>query len=235
MIQVQPETLERGGIRLEPLTADHAQGLSAAVADGHLWELWFVAVPEVETMPAYIETALKGQRDGTMLPWAVRDLETGSIIGCTRYHDIVPTIDRVEIGYTWYAQSRQRSHVNTTCKLLLLEYAFDRLGCKVVGLRTDGFNFRSQRRSKRWEPRKMGCSGTMGLGATALRGTSSCTASSPRSGRTCGATWSFGFTGIELRSDTISPGRARRTGTRTQRRSIPPRFARLSAPPRSCK
>ena len=80
-----------------------------------------------------------------MLPWAVRDLASGAIIGTTRYHDIVPAIDRVEIGYTWYGQSRQRTFVNTTCKLLLLGHAFDALGCKVVGLRTDGFNFRSQR------------------------------------------------------------------------------------------
>ena len=96
-------------------------------------------------MRAYVAEALKGQRDGHMLPWAVRDLASGTIIGSTRYHDIVPGIDRVEIGHTWYAQSRHRTHVNTTCKLLLLGHAFDTLGCQVVGLRTDTFNFRSQR------------------------------------------------------------------------------------------
>ena len=80
-----------------------------------------------------------------MLPWVVRDAGSGEIIGSTRYHDIVPAIDRVEIGYTWYRESRQRTAVNTTCKLLLLAHAFDTLGCKVVGLRTDNFNFRSQR------------------------------------------------------------------------------------------
>jgi RimJ/RimL family protein N-acetyltransferase len=96
-------------------------------------------------MAAYIATALQGQRDGHMLPWAVRDQASGEIIGSTRYHDIVPAIDRVEIGYTWYRESRQRTAVNRTCKLLLLAHAFDTLGCKVVGLRTDNFNFRSQR------------------------------------------------------------------------------------------
>ena len=96
-------------------------------------------------MPAYVATALQGQRDGHMLPWVVRDLSTGAIVGSTRYHDIVPAIDRVEIGYTWYAERCQRTHVNTTCKLLLLTHAFETLGCKVVGLRTDNFNFRSQR------------------------------------------------------------------------------------------
>ena len=80
-----------------------------------------------------------------MLPWAVRNLASGTIVGSTRYHDIVADIDRVEIGYTWYAKSWQRSHVNTSCKLLLLTHAFETLGCKVVGLRTDKFNFASQR------------------------------------------------------------------------------------------
>ena len=145
MIKVQPVTLERDGIRLEPLTSDHESALISAASDGRLWELWFTTVPFPEAMPAYIATALAGQRDGHMLPWAVRDLEGDTIIGSTRYHDIVPAIDRVEIGYTWYSKSRQRSAVNTTCKLLLLAHAFDTLGCKVVGLRTDNFNFRSQR------------------------------------------------------------------------------------------
>jgi N-acetyltransferase len=145
MINVQPATLERDGLRLEPLTIEHHDALITAASDGNLWELWFTAIPKPEGMQTYIADALKGQRDGHMLPWVVRDLASGEIIGTTRYHDIVPAIDRVEIGYTWYAQSRQRSSVNTTCKLLLLEHAFDALRCAVVGLRTDNFNFRSQR------------------------------------------------------------------------------------------
>jgi RimJ/RimL family protein N-acetyltransferase len=145
MIIVQPVTLEGRGIRLEPLTTTHHDALAAAAADGSLWELWFTSVPAPGGTQAYIADALKGQQDGHMLPWAVRDLATGAIVGTTRYHDIVASIDRVEIGYTWYAQSRQRSSLNTTCKLLLLTHAFDTLGCKVVGLRTDNFNFRSQR------------------------------------------------------------------------------------------
>jgi RimJ/RimL family protein N-acetyltransferase len=144
MIIVQPVTLEGRGIRLEPLTTNHHDALAAAAADGNLWELWFTSVPAPGDTQAYIGDALKGQQDGHMLPWAVRDLATDAIVGTTRYHDIVASIDRVEIGYTWYGQSRQRSNVNTTCKLLLLTHAFDTLGCKVVGLRTDNFNFRSQ-------------------------------------------------------------------------------------------
>ena len=145
MIEPRPIVLEGGGIRLEPLAEDHHPALADAAADGRLWDLWFTAIPPPEGMRAYVADALKGQRDGHMLPWAVRELASGSIIGSTRYHDIVREIDRVEIGYTWYAQSRQRTHVNSTCKRLLLAHGFEALGCKVIGLRTDGFNFRSQR------------------------------------------------------------------------------------------
>ncbi|HMB81875.1 MAG TPA: GNAT family protein [Vicinamibacterales bacterium] len=142
---MQSVTLEGGGIRLEPLTEGHHDALEAAAADGKLWELWFTAVPFPGGMQKYIADALNGQQDGHMLPWAVRDVASGAVIGTTRYHDIVAAIDRVEIGHTWYAASRQRTHVNTTCKRLLLAHAFETLGCKVVGLRTDNFNFRSQR------------------------------------------------------------------------------------------
>ena len=145
MIKPVPVVLERGDIRLEPMTEEHVPGLQKAARDGALWELWFTAVPAPDETEAYVTTALRGLRDGHMLPWVVRDLQSGEVIGSTRYHDIVAAIDRVEIGYTWYAESRQRSHVNTTCKLMLLTHAFDTLGCKVVGLRTDNFNFASQR------------------------------------------------------------------------------------------
>jgi RimJ/RimL family protein N-acetyltransferase len=145
MITVQPVALEGHGIRLEPLADEHHAALADAAADGRLWELWFTFIPPPEEMRGYVADALAGQRDGHMLPWVVRDAVTGEVLGTTRYHDIAPRIDRVEIGYTWYRASRQRSNVNTTCKLLLLSHAFDTLGCAVVGLRTDNFNFRSQR------------------------------------------------------------------------------------------
>jgi RimJ/RimL family protein N-acetyltransferase len=145
MIDIQPVTLEGHGVRLEPLDYKHEQGLALAAADGKLWDLWFTSVPEPEQTRSYIDYALAGQTAGHMLPFVVRDLTTGAIVGTTRYHDIVAEIDRVEIGWTWYASSRQRSHVNTACKLLLLGHAFETLGCKVVGLRTDNFNFASQR------------------------------------------------------------------------------------------
>ena len=144
MIDPRPVTLEGHGMRLEPLSLVQAQALAEAATDGRLWELVFTSVPAPGAETAYIQTALDGYRDGHMLPWVVRDLRDGSIVGSTRYHDIVASIDRVEIGYTWYAKRCQRSHVNTSCKLLLLSHAFDTLGCKVVGLRTDILNTRSQ-------------------------------------------------------------------------------------------
>jgi RimJ/RimL family protein N-acetyltransferase len=143
--QIVPVTLEGHGVRLEPLEPAHADPIAEAVRDGELWRLWFTGVPQPDQAVAYVASALEGQRAGSMLPWAVRELASGDIVGSTRYHDIVPAIDRVEIGYTWYAARWQRSHVNTACKLLLLQHAFDTLGCLVVGLRTDNFNFASQR------------------------------------------------------------------------------------------
>ena len=145
MIHPKPATLEGHGVRLEPLTREHEKPLIEAARDGRLWELFFTSVPEPEKTRAYIDAALEGQEKGEFLPWAVRDLKSGAIVGSTRYHDIIPATDRVEIGWTWYAARCQRTHVNTACKLLLFEYGFEKLGCKVVGLRTDNFNFRSQR------------------------------------------------------------------------------------------
>jgi RimJ/RimL family protein N-acetyltransferase len=156
MISLQPTTLESHGIRLEPLTTDHESALREAATDGQLWELWFTAVPEPDKVSTYIATALEGQNVGHMLPWAVRELTNGKIVGSTRYHDVIAAVDRVEIGYTWYAKSWQRTHVNTTCKLLLFQHAFEDVGCKVVGLRTDNFNFASQRAIERLGARKDG-------------------------------------------------------------------------------
>lgn len=144
MISLVPVTLEGHGVRLEPLAREHHDGLVAAARDGELWTLWYTSVPEPGQTHAYIAAALAGQEAGHMLPWAVRDLAHDTIVGTTRYHDIVSAVDRVEIGYTWYARRCQKSHVNTACKLLLLGHAFEHLRCAVVGFRTDNFNFASQ-------------------------------------------------------------------------------------------
>jgi RimJ/RimL family protein N-acetyltransferase len=156
VIQLKPVVLEGHGVRLEPLAEAHHDGLVAAASDGRLWELWFTGVPRPEETRAYIADAQAGQEKGHMLPWAVRELGSGALVGSTRYHDVLAAIDRVEIGYTWYARRWQRSHVNTSCKLLLLAHAFDELGCQVVGLRTDHFNFASQRAIEALGARKDG-------------------------------------------------------------------------------
>lgn len=145
MIVLTPTVLEARGVRLEPMTLDHEEELAEAARDGELSKLFFTFVPEPDEVRAYIEAALQGQADGHMLPWVVRDLESGEVAGTTRYHDVLPAVDRVEIGYTWYRPRWHRTHMNTTCKMMLLAHAFDTVGCTVVGLRTDGLNLRSQR------------------------------------------------------------------------------------------
>jgi len=144
-----PVVLQAHGVRLEPLTIEHGPGLRAAAADGELWNLRVTSVPRPEDTDAYVAQALELQTRGERLPWAVVDAASARVIGCTSYHDIVPAVRRVEIGYTWYARSVQRSHVNTTAKLLLMAHAFDTLGCNVVGWRTDIFNLASQQAIER--------------------------------------------------------------------------------------
>lgn len=153
MIDVQALTLEMNGVRLEPLALHHADGLRAAAADGKLWELRITSVPEPEQVEAYIAAALAS---ANRRAFAVVDASTGKVLGSTSYHDIVESVDRVEIGWTWYAKSAQRSHVNSTCKMLLLSHAFDALGCAVVGLRTDNFNYASQQAIERLGAKKDG-------------------------------------------------------------------------------
>jgi RimJ/RimL family protein N-acetyltransferase len=153
MIHVDPVTLEFNGVRLEPLALHHLDGLRAAAADGELWNLRITSVPEPQDTEAYIRTALEMNN---RVAFAVVDASSDTVIGTTSYHDIMPAIDRAEIGYTWYAKSRQRSHVNTSCKLLLLSHAFDTLGCAVVGLRTDNFNYASQAAIERLGAKKDG-------------------------------------------------------------------------------
>ena len=141
---VQPVTLAARGVELIPLAISHEAGLRAAAADGELWKLRIASVPEPEQTLAYIESALAGRETGQRFPFTVRDQASGTVLGSTSYHDIVAATKRVEIGHTWYAASCQRTHVNTTCKLLMLTHAFETLECNVVGWRTDNFNFASQ-------------------------------------------------------------------------------------------
>lgn len=156
MRKPEPVTLRAQSLRLEPMTADHAAGIDAAAADGELWNLRVTSVPAPGEAPGYIATALKGLQEGHMLPFVVVDDASGRVIGTTRYHDIVPAVERLEIGYTWYGKSWQRTHVNTTCKLALMTHAFETLGARLVGWRTDNYNFASQKAIERLGARKDG-------------------------------------------------------------------------------
>jgi N-acetyltransferase len=146
-------TLRHGGVRLKPLTLAHEPGLRQAALDGELWKLRITSVPEPENTRAYIETALN---TADRFAFAVLDDASGQVLGTSSYHDILPAVRRLEIGYTWYAKSVQRSHVNTTAKLLLMTHAFETLACNVVGWRTDNFNFASQKAIERLGAQKDG-------------------------------------------------------------------------------
>lgn len=149
-------TLERDGVRLEPLTLAHEGGLASAAADGELWQLRFTSVPEPHETRAWIDRALAERKAGTRLAFAVIDTASGAVIGSTSYHDILPSIRRVEIGWTWYARRYQRTRVNTQCKHLLLRHAFESLGCAVVGFRVSHMNLASQRAVERLGARRDG-------------------------------------------------------------------------------
>ena len=156
MAFVEPVILNARGITLIPLALNHESGLRAAAADGELWKIRVTSVPEPEQTRDYIETALAMREAGSRFAFAVTDSATGNVLGCTSFHDIVPAVQRVEIGWTWYAKSSQRTAVNTTAKLLMMTHAFETLGCQVVGWRTDNFNFASQAAIERLGAKKDG-------------------------------------------------------------------------------
>lgn len=156
MAFVEPVVLQDRGVRLEPLALSHEDGLRAAAADGQLWRIRVTSVPEPDQTRAYIDSALQARAEGQRFAFAVIDAASGRVLGSTSFHDILPAVRRVEIGYTWYAKSAQRSHVNTTAKLLMMGHAFDTLGCAVVGWRTDNYNFASQRAIERLGAKKDG-------------------------------------------------------------------------------
>ncbi len=156
MAFVEPVTLTARGITLVPLTLEHESGLRAAAADGEMWNIRVTSVPEPLNTRTYIEDALAMREAGNRFAFCVTESATGKVLGCSSYHDILPAVKRVEIGWTWYAKSVQRSHVNSTCKLLLMTHAFEVLGCHVVGWRTDNFNHASQAAIERLGAKKDG-------------------------------------------------------------------------------
>jgi RimJ/RimL family protein N-acetyltransferase len=144
-----PIRLQDDYVVLEPLSLDHVPALEAAAADGELWNLTVTSVPPPGQARGYVEKALQGHADGLMLPFAVREAGSGDIVGSTRYYEIDAELPRLAIGYTWYAKRWQKSHLNTACKRLLLEHAFETLGCVAVAFHTDELNEDSQRAIER--------------------------------------------------------------------------------------
>lgn len=142
-------TLEDEQVALLPLCPEHRTALLEAAADGNLWELWYTSVPSVDTIDAYLETACSQQKEGRAIPFVVWHKEQQKVIGSTRFCNLDVSNRRLEIGFTWYAQSYQRTAVNTRCKLLLLQYAFSELGAIAVEFRTHAHNHRSRKAIRR--------------------------------------------------------------------------------------
>ncbi len=156
MAFVEPVILTERYVVLEPLALVHEESLQDAAQDGELWNIRVTSVPEPDQTKKYIEDALAMREAGSRFAFVVLEAGSYKVLGTTSFHDILPAVKRVEIGYTWYRQSSQRSHVNTTCKLMMMTHAFETLGCNVVGWRTDNFNFSSQAAIERLGAKKDG-------------------------------------------------------------------------------
>jgi N-acetyltransferase len=143
MAFIEPVTLAGRHVQLEPLEASHHDALVEAASDGELWKLWYTSVPSPQAMRSWIEAALAMRAHGD-LPFAIRDLRDGSIVGSTRYFHTDALNRRLELGHTWHARRAQRTGINTEVKLLLLGHAFETLRCIAVELRTHWMNHQSR-------------------------------------------------------------------------------------------
>ena len=145
MVWPKPTTLSLHNVRLEPLSKDHLDDLIVAVKDGKLYNHWYTSIPEPKDMNAEINRRLDLQNKKSMLPFAVISMNNNKAVGMTTYMNIDQDNKRVEIGSTWYAKSVQRTSLNTECKLILLEHAFERLDSICVEFRTHFINHQSRR------------------------------------------------------------------------------------------
>lgn len=136
-------TLRGRHVTLQPLQYEHVPGLRAALDGSGLDQLWYTQVPSPERAEAYVLAALQAQAEGRVLPFVIRDA-AGDIIGSTRFYDLDASVPRLSLGYTWYTPRVQRTGANTEAKLLLLQHAFEVLGCISVVLETSWFNATSR-------------------------------------------------------------------------------------------
>jgi RimJ/RimL family protein N-acetyltransferase len=141
---IEPVTFTGSRVFVEPLTLEHASGMAEAVKDGELWKLWYTSIPAPDKVDEYIKTALGMRENNGAMPFIIRDRESNKIIGCTRYFNVDEVNQRLEIGYTWYSESYQRTSVNTECKYLLLTHAFEKLDTIAVEFRTHWHNHKSR-------------------------------------------------------------------------------------------
>lgn len=141
---IDPVTLTGRHAVLEPLTEAHHDAIVAAASDGALWNLWYTSVPAPAHTREWIANAFAMRERNGSQTFVVRDATSGRIVGSTRYCNVDEGNRRVEIGYTWYAASAQRSGINTECKLMLLTHAFETLDCIAVEFRTHWMNHASR-------------------------------------------------------------------------------------------
>ena len=143
-VRLEPVTLEGRIVRLEPLSFEHVPGLAEVGLDEALWR-WTLARPHSEAdLRDWVASTIAARDAGTELPFATIDVATGRPIGSSRYLNIVLEHRRLEIGWTWVAPAWQRTGANREAKLLMLEHAFDRLGCRRVEFKTDSNNEKSR-------------------------------------------------------------------------------------------
>lgn len=144
MVWAEAITLKGQHVTLLPLAPEHQEELVSAVCDGNLWELWYTAIPSPDKMQLEIERRLKLSQQGAMISFVVVNNQSNKIVGMTSYMQIDPLNHRLEIGSTWYSKSAQRTAINTECKYLMLQHAFEVLKCIAVEFRTSFFNFQSR-------------------------------------------------------------------------------------------
>lgn len=136
--------IEGNLVRLEPMDNVHRNDLLSAATDGQLWDLWFTSVPSESSIDDYMSKAFRDRDQGLAYPFVIFRKADNKIVGSTRYCNMEPANRRLEIGYTWYAQSVQRTGVNTECKYLLLRHAFEQLDLIAVEFRTHWYNTKSR-------------------------------------------------------------------------------------------
>jgi N-acetyltransferase len=149
-------TLEGSHVLLRPMEREDGPAIVEAASDGKLWELFYTSIPSADEIDAYLDKAFADKEVGRAMPFVVIDRRDGRLVGSTRYMRMNSAARRLEIGTTFYAQSAQRSAINSEAKLLLLTHAFDVMDCLCVQLRTDAFNFQSQRAIERLGAKKDG-------------------------------------------------------------------------------